>query len=142
MSESYFESRKGVVEGTAEEVYNFVSDIRNFEQFIQKETVTNWHSEGESASFKIPMLGSVSFRITEKERYNKVSFAGDALKDNDFSLTLNITGNGMGKSEIMIFMHADLNPLLQTMAAKPIAQFLEKLVAGMEAFKGWKNIKT
>jgi hypothetical protein len=73
--------------------------------------------------------------------YSKVVFAGDALKKNDFSLVLHISDNGNHSPEVKISLKAELNPVLKMMAAKPIGQFLEKLINEMETFKGWKDIK-
>ena len=42
------------------------------------------------------MLGTVTVRLAEKEKFNKVVFNGDALKKNDFSLTLYISDNVEG----------------------------------------------
>ena len=138
---SNFESRPGKLTCTAEEVFNFVTDIRNFEQFIPQGTINNWQAERESCSFSVSMLGTVNFRLAEKEMYNKVVFTGDALKENDFSLVLHISGNGEDRAEVRVSLNADLNPVLKVMAAKPIGQFLESLINEMERFRGWKAIK-
>jgi hypothetical protein len=138
---SYFESRSGKLTCTAEEVFNFVTDIRNFQQFVPQETINNWQADKESCSFSVSMLGTVSLRLAEKVMYSKVVFAGDALKKNDFSLVLHISDNGNNSPEVKISLKAELNPVLKMMAAKPIGQFLEKLINEMETFKGWKDIK-
>ena len=138
---TYFESRTGKLSCTAEEIYNFVTDIRNFEQFIPQETVKNWQAEKESACLNVPMLGTVNFRLAEKEMFSKVVFNGEALNKNDFSLILHISDNGKNPAEVKISLNADLNPVLKMMAAKPIGQFMEKLVNEMEVFRGWKGTK-
>lgn len=138
---SEFESRTGKLSGTSEEVFDFVTDIRNFEQFVPAESIGNWQADRESCSFNVPMLGIVSFRLTEEVRYSKVVFNGDALKKNDFTLILNISGNDNNFAEVSVNLVADLNPLLRMMAEKPIGQFLENLIREMESFRDWKNIK-
>ncbi len=136
---SYFESRHGKLTCTAENVFSFVTDIRNFEQFIPVDTVSNWSAEKESCSFNVPMLGTVSFRIAEKEINRKVEFTGDALQKNDFSMLLAISDNGAGPAEVKVTLKADLNPILKTMASGPITRFLDKLIDEMEKFSGWKD---
>jgi len=138
---SYFESRTGKLKCTAEEVYNYVTDIRNFEQFIPQNTINNWQADRESCSFSVSMLGTVSLRLAEKEMYNKVVFTGDALKKNDFSLVLQISDNGKNPAEIKVSLNADLNPVLKTMSVKPIGQFLEIIIKEMENFSGWKDTR-
>jgi hypothetical protein len=138
---SNYESRSGKLTGSAREVFTFVTDIRNFERFIPMDTINNWKAEKESCSFSVSMLGTVSFRLAEKDLYSRVVFDGDALKKNDFSLVLNISGSDQNVSEVKVSLSADLNPMMKMMAAKPIGQFLEMLVKEMESFRDWKDIK-
>lgn len=138
---SFFESRSGKLTCNAEEVFAFVTDIRNFERFIPKGTINNWNAEKESCSFSVSMLGTVTLRLAEKEKYDKVVFTGDALKKNDFTLKLNISNNLKDPAEVKVSLNADLNPMMKMMAAKPIGQFLEILIREMENFKDWKDIK-
>jgi carbon monoxide dehydrogenase subunit G len=137
---SNYESRSGSLSCTPREVFDFVTDIRNFEQFIPEGTINNWMSGKDTCSFSVSMIGTVSLRIEIKEPYNKVIFSGDALKKNDFSLILNILENANSNAEVKVLLQAELNPMLKMMANKPILQFLEMLIREMENFKGWKNI--
>lgn len=125
----------------AEEIFAFVTDIRNFERFIPVGIISNWIAEKETCSFSVSMLGTVSVRLAEKERYTKVVFSGDALKKNDFLLTLNIKDNVTDHAEVMILLSAELNPMMKMMAGKPIEQFLERLINEMESFRDWKSAR-
>ena len=138
---SYFESRSGKLTCSSEEVYTFVTDIRNFERFIPQGTISNWLADRESCSFNVSMLGTVSLRLAEKEMFSKVVYKGDALKKNDFTLVLDIVNSAKNTAEVIVSLNADLNPMLKMMASKPIVQFLEMLVNEMEKFTDWKNIK-
>ncbi len=136
---SYFESRTGTLTCNAEEVFTFVTDIRNFERFIPGGIITNWNAEKESCSFSVSMLGTVAVRLAEKEKYNKVVFSGDALKKNDFLLTLNITDDVGDHAKVRILLSAELNPMMKAIAGKPIGQFLERLINEMEGFRDWES---
>jgi hypothetical protein len=138
---SHFESRKGKINGTSVEVFRFVTDIRNFERFVPEKTVTNWYAEKESCSFSVPMAGTVKVRLAESVEYSKVIFKGDALKDNDFSLSLFIAENNANYTEVTISLDADLNPMIKMLATAPVNQFLEMIVKEMENFSDWKNIR-
>jgi hypothetical protein len=136
---SVYESRTGTLSCTSAEVYDFVTDIRNFGQFIPDGTITHWQAEKDSCSFSVSVVGVISVRITGREPYNKVIFDGDALKKNDFSLTLNIINGKSDSAEVKILLEAELNPMLKMLASKPIVQFLEILISEMEKFRGWRN---
>lgn len=138
---SIFESRYGKVSCSAREVFEFVTDIRNFEQFVPKNSIDSWSAEKDSCHFTVPMLGTVTVRLSEKTEFTKVVFDGDALKKNDFFLTLNIYDNLKEPADINVVLSADLNPMMKMVAVKPIDQFLEMLVSEMEKFRGWKETK-
>jgi carbon monoxide dehydrogenase subunit G len=137
---SNFESRTGKIVFSSQDIFSFVTDVRNFEQFVPSGTINNWNAEKESCSFSVSMIGTVSVRLTARTPYSSVVYEGDALKKNDFVLMLNISETAMEQSEVKVFLNADLNPIMKMMAAKPIEQFLEMLIAEMEKFRGWKKI--
>jgi hypothetical protein len=136
---SHFESRTGKLTCSSREVFDFVTDIRNFEQFIPQGSISDWQAEREACSFSISMVGTVTFRLKQSEPYNKVVFDGDALKKNDFTLILNIIDSPGSLAEVKVFLDAELNPMLKMMASKPIVQFLDILIREMESFRGWGN---
>jgi ribosome-associated toxin RatA of RatAB toxin-antitoxin module len=138
---SYFESRSGRLTCNAEVVFALVTDIRNFEQFIPEGSIKNWNAEKESCSFNVPMIGAVTVRLIEKEKFSKVVFYGDALHKNDFSLTLNISDNDKNPADVKVLLSADLNSMMKMMASKPIVRFLEILINEMESFRGWNDTK-
>lgn len=138
---SQFRSRTGKINSSSEDIFIFVTDIRNFEQFAPSGTINNWQAGKESCSFSAPMLGTVSFRLTEKVKNSRVVFEGDAMKKNDFTIVLSISETGKETSDVIVSLDADLNPLMKMMAVNPINQFLELLVKEMESFKGWRNVK-
>jgi ribosome-associated toxin RatA of RatAB toxin-antitoxin module len=137
---SHYESRTGTLSCSPREVFDFVTDIRNFEQFIPQNSISNWQSSKETCSFSVSMVGTVSVRLEKKEEHNKVIFSGDALKKNDFSLILNISEGSESLANVKVLLEAELNPMLKMMASKPIIQFLEMLIREMESFREWKNI--
>ena len=138
---SHFESRSGTVNSDAHDVFKFVTDIRNFERFIPKGTINNWNAEKETCSFTVSMLGKVTLRLAETEKYNRIVFTGDALKKNDFSLILLITDNGKSPANVKVMLSADLNPMMKMVGSKPIGQFMEMIINEMESFRDWKSIK-
>jgi len=128
-----------MVTSSAEGVYNFVTDIRNFERFAPKGAISGWKADSDSCSFSVSMIGTVSVRLAEKQKFSKVVFDGDALKKNDFLLTLLITDNGSEPAGVKVYLSADLNPMMKMMASRPIAQFLEMLITEMEGFREWEK---
>ena len=137
---STFESRKGILTCTPTEVFDFVTDIRNFKQFVPDNApISDINIDSKSCSFIISPIGNVNFRLSEKEPHNKVVYSGSALQANDFSLILHIKDITAGRAEVHIELAAKLNHLLKVMVAKPVEGFLEKLIDEMEKFQGWRS---
>jgi carbon monoxide dehydrogenase subunit G len=136
---SNFESRTGRPQATPEEVFAFVTDLRNFRQFVPKNSVNSLVIDKETCSFVITAIGSANIRLSAKDPFSKVEYTGNALQDNEFSLILKINKSDSGSSEVKIFLDAELNPFLRMMASGPIRNFLETVIDEMEKFRGWRE---
>jgi len=136
---STFESRSGRVKCSAEELFNFVTDIRNFERIIPRGSTGDIKIDKDSCSIRVNMLGTVSVRISETAKFNKVVYSGNAMHINDFTLVLNILGKSDKEAEVKVILSAEMNPFLKMMAVEPVRQFLETLIREMENFRGWKE---
>jgi hypothetical protein len=134
---SSYESRKGNLSCTPEVFFNFITDIRNLEQFVPKEKTGNWIASSDSCSFNVPPFGSANVRIATKIASSFVEYTGDLMKSNNFWLKVNISGNEKNLAEVRILFTADLNPVLRMMASGPIEKFLELLISEMEKFYKW-----
>jgi len=142
MSElTYYESRTGKAECSPSEVFDFITDLRNFGRFVQGDTISDWHAEKESCSFRVSMMGTVSVRLAEKERSTRVTYQGDALSRNDFSIDVIISDDAQESADVRLLLSANLNPVMKMMAEKPVRQFLEKLMHEIESFSDWHDIR-
>jgi hypothetical protein len=135
-----FESRTGNLSCTDTEVFTFITDIRNFGQFIPEGNVKNWQATADSCSFQVPPFGMASMEITERKPFTFVEYSGDALNKNDFKLIVHISCNERKLAAVTLCLTAELNPVLKMMASGPIDRFLEKLISEMEKFDRWRDI--
>jgi hypothetical protein len=133
-----FESRTGKLSCTAPELFGFITNIRNFEQFIPAGNIKNWQASEEGCSFQITPFGTANVRIREKIPNTLVKYNGDVLKENEFELSVHISEDERKRAEVRLFMTAGLNPFLKMMAAEPIKRFMELLIVEMEKFDKWK----
>lgn len=141
MSISSYESRIARIFSSDKEVFNFISDIRNFERFVRNDIITDWQADKRSCNFRVPTLGNINLYVTDTKPDSRIAFSGTILNSNPFSLYFLISGISDNSAEVKVTLDADLNPVLKMMAEKPICQFLETLVNEMEKFNGWRDIK-
>lgn len=137
-----FESRKGDLTCTQSELFDFITDIRNFKQFIPAgASINDLHIDSESCSFSISSMGNVTLNLFEKKPFDKVVYNGTLFQSNSFSLVIDIRENMTGKAEVHLIVASQLNPLMKMVAAKPIENFLGKMIEEMEKFRGWNSSK-
>jgi len=136
-----FESRIGRLECSPDELYDFATDIRNFEQFVPSGNRSTLEIGHDSCTVRVDMLGNVTIRISEKTRPEKVVYAGNAPQVNDFSVILDIYKSELGKAETKVMLQAELNPLLKMVASGAASQLLETVIVEMEKFTGWKDVR-
>lgn len=138
---SSFESRTGKLSCSPEKAYAFVTDMRNFEQFVPVGTAGNWQAVKESCSFSVPKLGSVNLKIAQKREFDLVSYKGDALGKNEFNLILHISEDPGSLAKVKATVEASLNPVMKMVVSNPLNSFLEMLIGRMENFRGWDSVK-
>ena len=137
---SKFESRTGKLSCTPSEVFNFITDIRNFEKFIPEGNIKNWKASADRCSFQVPPLGIATVNLTEKNPYSYVAYSGNVVQKNDFKLFVHISENERKLAEVRLNLTAELNPFLKMMAEAPIVKFLEMMISEMEKFEKWDVI--
>lgn len=135
------ESRTGKLSCTTLELFGFVTDIRNFEQFIPEGSIKDWRASSENCSFQVPPMGSANVRISEKIPVSLVKYTGDAMQNNKFELVVHISENAEKLAEVKLNLTAELNPFLRVLASGPIERFLGTLISEMEKFENW-NLKS
>jgi hypothetical protein len=136
---THFDSRTAKVNYSAEVVYNFATDLRNFRQFVPSDSFSELDFNQDSCSFRANTLGTVTVSLKEKIMFSKIVFSGNALLQNDFLITIFLQETPEKHSEIKLSFEAEMNPLFRMAASEPVKLFLETLVKEMEKFDGWSG---
>jgi carbon monoxide dehydrogenase subunit G len=137
---SSFESRTGRLTCDAGKAFDFLSDLRNFRQFIPAGTISNIVLDHDSCSFRVDMLGMVSINILEKVRPEKIVYSGTIPQVKDLSMSVDIRENTPGISDVKLMVRAEINPFLKMMAEEPIRKVLEKVIDEMEKLRDWESV--
>jgi carbon monoxide dehydrogenase subunit G len=135
-----YHSRTGHLTCSPPEVFEFVTDMRNFKQFIPSKSFEDLNISKESCSFKAAPIGSININLVEKDPFSRIKYKGTLLKEQDFSLVLGIKEGSNKKAEVIMSVEARMNPFLKMMAEKYIEKFLEVIIDEMEKFHNWKDL--
>lgn len=124
------ESPKISVEKSPEDVFNFLSEIKNFES-LMPENISKFEVLGED-KFLFALKGMPEIILKKKEMTppNKIVL-GAAGGKIDFSLIGNITKKDDNSSEVQLEFSGDFNPMMAMMIKGPISKFIETLVTSI-----------
>lgn len=122
------ESKIGTIANTEEKVYNFLTDFNNFKNLIPPDKVKDWQSDEDSCQFTVNPIGKTGVKILEKEPYKLIKLTN--LEESNFSFIFWVQLKPAEENQtfIKLSMEVQLNPMLETMAKKPLQEFIDKLV--------------
>lgn len=120
------DSEKITINKSAQEVYDFLSNVENFEK-LMPENINKFEVLGEdSFLFALKGMPEIALKTKETDPPNKIVL-GAAGGKIDFSLTGLIHEIEEGKSEVHLSFSGDFNPMMAMMIKGPISKFLETL---------------
>lgn len=124
------ESPKVTVEKSQQDVFDFLSDVKNFETLMPENISKFEVLDDDKFLFALKGMPEIILKKKEVEAPNKIVLgaAGGKL---DFSLTGNIVELEDNKSEIQLSFNGDFNPMMAMMIKGPIGKFIETLATNM-----------
>ena len=128
------ESKIGKIESTDERIYNFLTDFNNFKEFIPSDKLQNWQADESSCRFSINPIGETGVKIIEKQPFKLIKLTGIEDSKFDFKLWVQLKQLQENDTRIKLTLEADLNPMFQTMAKKPLQEFIDKLVEQLSKY--------
>jgi len=115
---------------SAEDTFNFLSDIKNFET-LMPENINKFKVLGED-KFLFALKGMPEIVLKKKETipHNKIVLgaAGGKL---DFSLVADIKEIDNNKSEVKLNFEGEFNAMMAMMIKGPISKFIDTLATNM-----------
>ena len=120
------ESPKITVNKSAEDLFAFLSDVKNFESLMPENISKFEMLEDDKFLFALKGMPEIVLKKKEVVAPNKIVLgaAGGKL---DFSLTGNITEIDANKSDVQLSFSGDFNPMMAMMIKGPICKFIETL---------------
>ncbi len=136
------ESKVGKIPVSDEKAFHFLSDFNNFNYLIPEDKIKNWHSTGDTCQFTVDGIGNLGLKIIEKEPYTLIKISSDDQSKFSFFLWIQLKSVAELDTRIKLTIHADINPMLQMVAKKPLQKFVDMLVDQLvQHFQG-ENEKT
>ena len=119
------QSEKVIIDKPAQEVSAFLSDFNNVGT-LMPEQVENYIVENDTCSFTIKGMAKLGLAYEQNKDPNEIVMRSHGKVPFDFKLISRMEEKD-NKTELQLFLDADLNPFLKMMAEKPLTNFLNLL---------------
>ncbi|WP_158979598.1 SRPBCC family protein [Cellulophaga sp. L1A9] len=122
----HIETQKKTIKKSSQEVYDFLIDIKNFEQ-LMPENISKFELISEER-FLFALKGMPEIVLQRKEMTptSKVVL-GAASEKLPFTLTANIVKLGANETEVILSFEGEFNAMMAMMIKNPITNFIGTL---------------
>lgn len=127
MSQTKLQSQETDIAKPAEGIYNFLTNLNNFQKLMPSE-VSDWKSTETECTFTLKGMPSIGFMILEKTPFTNITYKGIGKLPAAVLLKVSISSSGENSCKAQLFLEAELNPMLKMMVEKPLTKFLDVLV--------------
>ena len=120
------ESPKTIVNKSPQDVFNFLSDVKNFEKLMPENISKFEVLSDDTFLFALKGMPEIVLKKKEVTPPNKIVL-GAAGGKIDFSLIGNIIEVDSNTSDVQLVFNGDFNPMMAMMIKGPITKFIETL---------------
>jgi len=125
------QSPQVTIDKSAEDTFNFLSDVKNFES-LMPENISKFEVL-ENDKFLFALKGMPEIVLKKKEATpNSKIVLGAAGGKLDFSLTADINEIEANNSEVKLSFNGEFNAMMAMMIKRPISKFIQTLATNMK----------
>ena len=124
------ESPKVSVDKSAQQLFDSLSDVKNFEK-LMPENIAKFEVTGEdSFIFGLKGMPEIKLKMKDKTPPNQLVL-GAASDKLPFTLTAKIDETAADQSDVQLFFEGEFNAMMAMMVKGPISKFIETLAGNM-----------
>ncbi|MCX2679673.1 SRPBCC family protein [Galbibacter sp. EGI 63066] len=124
------ETQKKTINKSAEELFDFLGDVKNFEKLMPENTSRFEVLEEDKFVFALKGMPEIELKVKEKYPHDKLVL-GAANDKLPFTLTANIDSLESDKSEVNLVFEGEFNAMMGMMIKGPITNFINTLTENM-----------
>lgn len=118
------ESKSVTLNKDASSVFNYITNMNNFEHLLPIDKISNWESEEKSCSFKIQGSAHIGLDLATTTPNNEIVIKSSPKTPFPFTLTIALTEEA-GNTTVSQVCEADINPFLKMMVEKPLRNLFD-----------------
>lgn len=116
---------------TPSELFDFLSQVKNFEKLMPKNTTKFELIDEQSFVFALQGMPEISLQLQEAIPHSKIVL-GSASDKLSFTLTGNIHENEAGKATAQLHFSGEFNMMMAMIIKGPITKFLDTLATNIQ----------
>lgn len=120
------ESKKVTVQKSQQELYDFLTQVENYEQIMPESKEKFEVRSNDTFSFALKGMPEIELKIIETREPNMIVL-GSTSDKLDFSLDVIIDSAGANQSEAQLFFHGKFNAMMGMMVKGPLKKFIGTL---------------
>lgn len=125
------ESPKVNIDKNAQELFELLSDVKNFEKLMPENISKFEVLSDDSFIFALKGMPEIKLKTKDKQAPNKIVL-GAASDKIPFTLTTHINQVDQNKSEVQLLFEGSFNPMMAMMVKAPITKFIETLASNLK----------
>lgn len=120
------ESPKVKTSKSQEEMFEFLTNVHNYEQLIPESKEKFEAISNDTFLFQLKGMPEIRLKITETKKPNLVVLGSTSDKF-PFHLNIFISEEGANESEVYMNFEGNFNPMMSMMIKKPLQKFIDTL---------------
>ena len=118
-----------------EEVFNFLSDLNNYDQILPEKNISDFSSSTETCQFKIQNIYMIGLEKNGNEGYSEIKLKSTKNSPVKFDLLLNLSSPD-NTTDVYLDCQADVTGMLKMMVEKPLKNLFSHMADRLKEVKG------
>jgi carbon monoxide dehydrogenase subunit G len=127
MANFTLQSEQLSTKANVQELFDFLSDFRNFIEVLPADKVTDFKNSENECSFNIKGITPMTVKLEEKKPFEHILFTSDGLGKFNFRLKAIFFGEPDQSGHCRVDLSGDLNPFIKSMAEKPLSDLINTM---------------
>lgn len=113
---------------SAEQLFDFLSDMNNYELLMPDGKIEKWQSEKDRCEFTIKGMARIGMQIVESSRPQSIEIESFGKVPFPFKLNIHIHPTNDQSAELFMVFDGEINAFMKMMVEKPLRNFFDMLV--------------
>lgn len=124
---------------TIKQLFDFLSDFKNFKSILPEDKVENFEYTADSCSFTIRGITALTIKQVSKTPHSSVKFQTEGLAKFNFILEAKFIGEAEKPGQCCVELFADMNPFIKVMAEKPLTGLVNTMALKLSQLENFNS---